>query len=273
MLPQTIAAALARYLRRWALVPEAEPVLTPTSCVQPVSYRGQPAILKLAMCDEERRGNAVMAWWNGSGAAARILAQYDDAVVMERAQSAGSLADLSRTGRDDDAMRIACAVLGRLHAHTAPDPPPVVSLGDWFAPLTNPSWPHGNILRLSALVAKDLLSAGAIAPVVLHGDMHHGNILHFGAQGWLAIDPKGIVGERAFDYANLLCNPSRRIAVGRFHQRVAILVEAAGLDRHRLLQWTLAWSCLSALWMMEDGLSPDTRLRIAALAATELRLL
>ncbi|PZX33984.1 Streptomycin 3''-kinase [Cupriavidus phytorum] len=273
MLPKTIAIALDNYLRQWSLVPAAEPFLTPTSCLQPVSYRGQPAMLKIAMCEEERRGNAVMAWWNGSGAAARILARCDDAVVMERAESAGSLADLARTGRDDDAMRIACAVLGRLHAHTAPDQPPVVSLHDWFAPLTNPSWPRGNILWLAALVAKKLLSAPALDPVVLHGDMHHGNILHFGTQGWLAIDPKGLVGDRVFDYANLLCNPSRRIAVDRFHERIGTLVEAARLDRHRLLQWTLAWSCLSALWMMEDGLAPETPLAIAALAATELGLL
>lgn len=273
MFPQTVAIALDQALRRWALVPDAEPVLTPTSCLQPVSYQGQPAMLKLAMCDEERRGNAVMAWWNGSKAAALVLAQGDDAVVMQRAESATSLAQLSRTGRDDAAMRIACAVLERLHAHAGPGRPPLVSLRDWFAPLTNPSWPDESILRLAATVAKDLLSAPAIDQVVLHGDMHHGNILHFGEQGWLAIDPKGLVGDRTFDYANLLCNPSRRIAVDRFHQRIGILVEAARLDRHRLLRWTLAWSCLSALWMMEDGLAPETPLGIAALAASELGLL
>lgn len=43
--------------------------------------------------------------------------------------------------------------------------------------------------------------------MVLHGDVHHGNVLNFGARGWLAIDPRGLVGERAFDHANLLCNP------------------------------------------------------------------
>nr|WP_306418433.1 aminoglycoside phosphotransferase family protein [Cupriavidus taiwanensis] len=62
-----------------------------------MSYQGQPAMLKLAMCDEERLGNAVMAWWNGSKAAARILAQGDDAIIMLRAESAASLAELSRT--------------------------------------------------------------------------------------------------------------------------------------------------------------------------------
>jgi len=260
------------YIRRWGLVPDAEPILTTTSYLLPVSYRGQPAMLKLAMCEEERRGNAVMAWWNGDGAA-RVFARCDDAIVMERANSGSSLVDLSRTGRDDDAVRIACAVLSRLHSHNALQRPSVVSLGAWFEPLTAASWPAGNLLRLSAAVAKDLLSEPLMDEVILHGDLHHGNILHFGERGWLAIDPKGLLGDRVFDYANLLCNPSHQIAVDRFSQRVAILVDAAGIDRRRLLQWTLAWSGLSALWMMEDGLSPETRLCIAALAATELKLL
>ncbi|MCE4062357.1 phosphotransferase [Pandoraea sputorum] len=260
------------YIRRWGLVPDAEPILTATGCLLPVLYRGQPAMLKLAVCEEERRGNDVMAWWDGDGAA-RVLARCDDAVVLERACSAYSLVDLSRTERDDDAMRIACAVLNRLHSHNAIQRPAVVPLGAWFEPLTVSSWPDDHLLHLSAATAKDLLSAPLMDEVVLHGDIHHGNILHFGERGWLAIDPKGLLGDRAFDYANLLCNPSHGIAVDRFSRRVSILVDASGIDRRRLLQWTLAWSGLSALWMIEDGLSPETRLCIAALAATELQLL
>jgi streptomycin 6-kinase len=48
--------------------------------------------------------------------------------------------------------------------------------------------------------------------VALHGDIHHGNILDFGERGWLAIDPKGLIGERGFDYANNFCNPDAAIA-------------------------------------------------------------
>jgi aminoglycoside/hydroxyurea antibiotic resistance kinase len=42
---------------------------------------------------------------------------------------------------------------------------------------------------------------------VLHGDLHHGNVLDFGLRGWLAIDPKGLLGERGFDFANIFTNP------------------------------------------------------------------
>lgn len=78
-----------------------------------------------------------------------------------------------------------------------------------IVPLASASVAHGGVLRLSALAASDLLSAPQ-NEVVPHGDVHHGNILHFDERGWLAIAPKGLFGECGFDYANLFCNPSHR---------------------------------------------------------------
>lgn len=54
---------------------------------------------------------------------------------------------------------------------------------------------------------------------VLHGDLHHGNVLDFGPLGWLAIDPKGLHGESGFDYANILSNPDRASAPHGHHCR------------------------------------------------------
>ncbi|AXF25061.1 3'-kinase [Burkholderia pyrrocinia] len=261
-----------RYIDLWGLVPDGGPILTASGGLLPVVWHARPAMLKVATCDEERLGNALMTWWNGQGAAQAW--QHDgDAILLERAQPSPSLAGYSASGRDDDAMRIACDVVARLHAHRAPEPPSVVPLHDWFyALLSNDA--ENDVLRRSATVARQLLAAPAVDEVVLHGDIHHDNILHFGARGWLAIDPKGLRGDRAFDYANLFCNPVHDIAVdpARFERRVALVADAAQLDRCRLLQWILAWSGLSAVWLMEDELPPDTRLQVATLAATALGL-
>ena len=112
---------------------------------------------------------------------------------------------------------------------------------------------------------------------MLHGDLHHENVLDFGARGWLAIDPKRLLGERSFDFANIFTNPdladpTRPVAIapGRFAQRVAVVAEAARLERERLLQWVLAWTGLSAAWFLGDGASPAIDLQIAELAAAEL---
>ncbi|UTV59198.1 aminoglycoside phosphotransferase family protein [Burkholderia arboris] len=264
-----------RYLDLWGLAPDGGPILTASGGLLPVVWHARPAMLKVATCDEERRGNALMAWWNGQGAAQ--VWQHDvDAILLERAQPAPSLAALSASGHDDDTMRIACGVVARLHAHRAPQPPAqIVPLHDWFRALLTNDADH-NVLRRSAAIARQLLAEAAspVDDVVLHGDIHHGNLLHFGDRGWLAIDPKGLRGERTFDYANLFCNPVHDIAVdpARFGRRVALVADAAQLDRRRLLQWILAWSGLSAVWLMEDGLLPDTRLQVATLAAAALGL-
>jgi streptomycin 6-kinase len=107
---------------------------------------------------------------------------------------------------------------------------------------------------------------------VLHGDMHHGNVLNFGSRGWLAIDPKGLIGERYFDYANILCNPDAEIATmpGRLSRQVRVVAEAAHLERNRLLAWVVAWAGLSAAFLVDDGLPPNDALAMVELAAAQL---
>lgn len=96
--------------------------------------------------------------------------------------------------------------------------------------------------------------------IVLHGDIHHGNILDAGPRVWLAIDPKRLVGERGFDYANIFCNPDRQTAASPqpLSRQVSDVAEAADLNRERLLKWIIAWAGLSTVWMLEDG--PEARL-------------
>ena len=85
-------------------------------------------------------------------------------------------------------------------------------------------------------VAETLLSSPK-DELLLHGDIHHGNILDFGERGWLAIDPKGLFGERGYDDANLFFNPevSPCKQRERFLRQRAVVTQAANLDRQRLL--------------------------------------
>jgi len=258
------------YVRDWRLVPDGRPIKTATGCLLPVRQDGAAAMLKVARVDEERRGGRLMAWWNGDGAA-RVLAHDGDALLLERALGPLSLARMARGGDDAQATRILCAVVARLHAPRARALPERVPLRGWFGDLWPAARLHGGLLAASARSARALLARPRDAGV-LHGDIHHGNVLDFGPRGWLAIDPKGLHGERGFDYANLFCNPSPRTALarGRFAQRLDIVAAEAGLDRRRLLQWILAWAGLSAVWMMQDGADPAGTLRVAERAAAAL---
>jgi streptomycin 6-kinase len=259
------------YLVRWNLTPDGEPLTTQTSILLPVRSEGEPAMLKIATEAEERRGAESMVWWGGNGSA-RVLAHEDDALLLERARGGVSLVEMVRDGRDDEASRIMCGVAARLHA-SQNDPPPrsLVPLTRWFAELEPAASRYGGILSQAAETARVLLDEPRDV-VVLHGDIHHGNILNFGSRGWLAIDPKHLVGERGFDFVNILRNPDAQIALapGRFSRQASVVAEAAGLDRVRLLQWTLAFTGLSAAWILADGNTPELDLAVAELAAVEL---
>jgi streptomycin 6-kinase len=143
----------------------------------------------------------------------------------------------------------------------------------WFEPLGRAAEAQGGILRTAAETASQLLSTQQDI-VVLHGDMHHGNVLRFGSRGWLAIDPKGLIGERGFDHANIFCNPDDQMATmpGRLAREVKVVAEAADLESNRLLSWVLAWAGLSAAFSLEDDAPCATALRIAELAAAELNV-
>jgi streptomycin 6-kinase len=255
------------YLERWTLTLDGEPVVTATSRLLPVRAGNVPAMLKVAIHDEEKRGGLLMTWWGGIGAAP-VLAHGDDAIVLERAALNTSLAELAHNN-DDEATRIICRVVEQLHAPRSGPPPPLVPLTQWFAPLYSAAQRYAGIFRTAAAAASRLLDDQRDIGV-LHGDVHHGNVLDFGGRGWLAIDPKALSGERYFDYANILCNPDVELATapGRMARQATIIAEAANLDRSRLLDWTLAWAGLSAAFLAEDGLSPHGALRTAELAAS-----
>ena len=92
---------------------------------------------------------------------------------------------------------------------------------------------------------------------LLHGDLHHDNIVRAERQPWLALDPKGLVGEPAYEVGALLHNQlpepftasnGRPILARRLDQ----LAEELGLDRERLRAWGVAQAVLSAWWSIED---------------------
>jgi streptomycin 6-kinase len=264
------------YLSKWRLVPDGEPIVTHAARLLPVLRCGESAMLKLSFEEDERLGGAVMEWWSGHGAA-RVLAREEHALLLERATGSASLADMARTGRDDEACRILCQTAARLHVPRTRSLPDLTPLAQWFRELAPAARTHGGILLRCAETAEALLRDQREI-VVLHGDLHHDNVLDFGERGWLAIDPKHIIGERGFDFANIFTNPdladpTRPVATepGRFARRLDIVAEAARLDRLRLLSWILAWTGLSAAWFLGDG-DPmaEIDLHIAKLAAAEL---
>lgn len=164
-----------KYLHLWDLSSDGNPLITHTSKLLPVRYKNTLAMLKIAMTSEERAGGQLMAWWDGKGAA-RILAQEGEALLMERATGEKSLRNMIKNHQDDEASRIICDVVAKLHANTKKSLLPLLApLYDWFRSLEVAATQQGGIFIQAAAVAQELLKSPQ-EEVVLHGDIHHENI-------------------------------------------------------------------------------------------------
>lgn len=263
---------LAHYKQHWHLSDDGEAFISYSGLLQPVLYNGLECMLKIARRDKDKHGSMLMAWWSGKGAAP-VLQHDENAILMERAINERSLAEMAKNGKDDDASCIICSVIARLHANPKPYPGYLAPLDVKFKSLGVAAAQQGGIFERCNQVAHELLAAPQDM-VALHGDVHHGNILDFGEKGWLAIDPKGMIGERGFDYANLFCNPAKETATapGRLAQQLPIVSDAAKIEPKRLLQWITAWGGLSAAWAIEDGDDPETAMYVAKAALDEISL-
>jgi streptomycin 6-kinase len=271
-LPEQKLAVFEPYILEWGLVPDGQPIVTHSGQLLPVRYQGDPAMLKISHEVDEKWGGHLLGWWDGIGAA-RVFQYEGDALLLEQATGKQCLTEIVRRGDDDEATRILCNVANTLHCTPKPPPPDLIPLSQWFGDLEPAADKYGGVLRESAETASELL-ANPQDIVVLHGDLHHGNVLDFDERGWLAIDPKRLIGERGFDFANIFCNPDHDVAKvpGRLSRQVDVVAEAAAMDRIRLVQWILAWSGLSAAWFLNDDMMAEgqSELEITALAAREL---
>ncbi|MGE7473072.1 aminoglycoside phosphotransferase family protein [Bosea sp. NPDC003192] len=259
------------WLIRWNLEAAGQPIRTHASQLQPVLLDGRPAMLKLPEVEDERRGYLPLEYWNGDGAA-RLLArsEHGEAMLIERATGTRSLAAMARSGAagDDEATAILCDAIAALQKPRGPAPSGLIPLEIWFKDLFPMAQERGGILARAAAAANELLPAQREV-VPLHADLHHDNVLDFEAKGWLAIDPKSVIGDRAFEYTILFCDPDLAdpeppvaTVPGRFERRLEIALAKSGLERERLLKWILAWCGLSAAWFLEDD-DPLAKINLA----------
>lgn len=269
---------LAPLLERWRLDQVGPATRTASSVLAPVRRDGARLVLKVPLVEEERRGGRLMAAWAGRGAAPVLESDADGTVLMARSGDPGILTrEASADGpdadaRDDRATRILARAAARLHLVPldATMVAEAVPLTVWFRELLEPVRPLPRPLDRGAGVARELL-AGSGPGVVLHGDVHHGNVMRFGdgngngdddrddsdGDAWRAIDPKALVGDPGFDTANVLANPTPAIALrpGRLARRARVVAEETGADLDAVLAWTEAWCALSAAWDVDDAAS------------------
>ncbi len=225
-----------------------------------------PVVLKL-LCPDVLAGNEAVALTTFAGDATCRLIAYDSglrALLLERVHPGTPLARLAREN-DSKATGIAIDLFQRVwrkplaeHSFiTVADR--AAQLQDYRLRFEGGTGPLPESVFQQAEEAFRDLPAHGVGPRLLHGDLHHDNILSSDRGGWLAIDPKGVVGDPGYDLGAFLYNPipgllemddpARVIA-----RRVDQLAEGLGFERFQVRGWGIAQAVLSCVWSVEDGL-------------------
>jgi streptomycin 6-kinase len=100
------------------------------------------------------------------------------------------------------------------------------------------------------------LSESQTSVRLLHGDLHHYNVLLDANRGWLAIDPKGVIGELEYELGAVLRNPVEHpeifLAPQSIERRLKQFATQLDLKVERMVAWGFAQAVLSAIWQVED---------------------
>ena len=232
---------------------------------------GTPAVLKLGVPTAGHLADQAEALriFDGHGAI-RLLEQdlRRGALLLERADPGESVAMLV-PHHDEQATAALIAAGKRLHRQ-----PPVdctlpllsdesESFAGYLRRFSGDDGPLPRHLVERAAALFDELYASAPSDLVLHGDLHHDNVLRAQREPWLAIDPHGAVGDPGYDCGAVLYNPDpwRREddLLALVPARVEQLADGYGLPVERVVAWGFVMGMLSEVWTTEGSGVPGTR--------------
>lgn len=258
----TWIAGLPRLLRdlldEWALTVTGQAHWGYTALVLPVAGPDGAAVLKLSFPSlESDTEHLALRLWDGHGAVRLLRADpHRQALLLEPLPGP----DLSGVEIDE-----ACGIVGdllRLLAVRAT--PPFHRLSDRCAVMaealdtSREAVPRRFVDQARSLL-RDLSRAPDLDDLVIHTDLHYANVLAGTRLPWLAIDPKPLAGEQAYEVAPLLWNRPAELGTGTsvrwlLRRRLEIVCDHAGLDEQRARAWAIVRSVGYAMWTD----SPDT---------------
>jgi streptomycin 6-kinase len=219
----------------------------------------QPIVLKLG---HDTKGLNVEATalkaFKGHGVV-DVIDQADGALLIERAIPGHSLKEFF-PNREDEATAITIEVIKKLHSAPRINQKGFPTIKDWLTALDKPCDQLGLSL-IKARTLRDELLNTTDAPILLHGDLHHDNILPHN-NNWKVIDPKGVIGELSYEVGCFIRNPLDDLpndpdSLKIITNRINTFSKNLNLDSDRIAKWCFVQTVLSAVWMIEDNFDPE----------------
>jgi streptomycin 6-kinase len=258
-------------VRDWGVVVQ-DTLETQSSFIAFGKRGNQSVVLKvIRQPGDEWRCGEVSAAFDGRGVA-RVYEYVEGAALFERLSPGTQLASLALDGRDEEATEILADVIDRMSSPCeSSDEPPrealkaFVNAQDWgkgfqrYLASGDRQIPVGLVEQGQRFYFD--LCASQRNVRLLHGDLQHYNVLFDSDRGWLAIDPKGVIGEIEYEIGAGLRNPYEKpelfASPKTIERRLRCFEAKLKLDYARMLAWGFAQAVLSAIWTIEDGFAVD----------------
>jgi streptomycin 6-kinase len=214
--------------------------------------------------DEWRCGEVLDAF--DARGVVRVYDYVEGAVLIERLNPGTSLASVALDGRDGEATEILAGVIERM-ARPRETLRAFDTVWDWGKGferyLSSDDDQIPTSLTEQARRTYSELCESQQSARLLHGDLQHYNVVFDVGRGWLAIDPKGVVGEVEYEIGASLRNPYEApellASPETVKRRLKHYEAKLKLDGGRALRWGFAQAVLSAIWCVEDGCAIDGR--------------
>ena len=224
----------------WELQVDGSAVHGSRAVVVPVrTADGSPAVVKVGHAEHE---HLVLRRWGGAGAVRLLRADpYRRALLLERA-GPSSLKTLS----DVDACSAVVELYRALHVPAMPQLPSLsgqlVQWADELSALPRSAPVPHRLVEQAVALCRELSSVPDSH--VLHGNLHYGKVLAGERSRWLAIAPRAVNGDPAYEIAPMLWHRWDELGTGRnvrfgVQRRFFALVDAAGFDEDRARAWVV----------------------------------
>jgi Streptomycin 6-kinase len=263
-------ARIVSCARAWGVAIERT-VATPTSLLVHGKRSGKAVVLKVVKQEgDEWRCGEIAAKFAGRGVV-QVYEHMPGAALFEKLDPGEPLAALTLAGRDEEAMDVLATLLGRMAPGDPPEGCPTVE--QWAGAFVRHAGSGDERVPASLVEPAQRIYSDLCAtqrnPALLHGDLHHYNVLSDRERGWCAIDVKGVIGELEYELGAALRNPIDRpdlfATLDVVERRLEHFGLALGVDVSRARGWCFAQAVLSAIWSTEDG-HDDAREAALALA-------
>lgn len=195
---------------------------------------------------------------NGKGAAKVLGFDAENrAMLLEKLNPGKNLKEIF-AGNEQAAVEIAADLIKKL-CRKPPDDTEFVLLETWFENFFkragNTEFPQEYLRKTQEIFYEFNNSSQKF---LLHGDLHHENILSAEREPFLVIDPKGIIGEIGFETSAFLNNHAYWLADDlnlreKLIKAVAHFSESLEIEPRDLYKWAFAQMVLSTWWTFEDG--------------------